>query len=104
MIQIIKDNYTRKAHDGEIQIAIEHLSSAGFEVIDVRRISRMVLLFGLNRTEIYYKDTKKTREQDLVISFLAHARDDCTNAMALGIRVGDYIAHHPEIFKIYRKS
>lgn len=38
-----------------------------------------------------------------IVGFLAHSKDSCNNAMALGIRVGDFIEHHPEIFSEYRK-
>lgn len=55
MVKRVIDDYTEKDHQGEVQVALEHLGHDGYNVINIRRVSRMVLLWGKNVTEIYYE-------------------------------------------------
>lgn len=76
MIKTICDDYTKKAHEGEIQIAIEHLSHDGYDVVDVRRIARMFLLFGMNQTEIWYTKKLLFRQKPLVSKTHVFAQEE----------------------------
>ena len=53
MISTVRDDYTEKFHQDEVQIRMEKLAHEGYHIIETKRISKMFLLWGENITEIY---------------------------------------------------
>jgi hypothetical protein len=61
-VRIVEDDYMEKFHQGEVNMAVWDLQGQGCSVTDIRRVKKMTLFWGKNRTEIYYTRPEKKKE------------------------------------------
>lgn len=55
MIKRIIDITFNNWHEDKVEDAIEELQDKGYEIMDIKKVSRMTWMFGQNITDIFYK-------------------------------------------------